>query len=153
MKWWHWLLIGGALIVVTGSKALARNVRNNNPLNIEYNPANPWQGQIGNDGRFCIFKSADYGFRAAAIIVKKYQRDYKLDTLRKIITRWAPPSENDTEAYIRFVSAHTGLAADKPVTLANEPLLFAKVLVAMSRMEGAGDTYTVAEASKGVMIA
>lgn len=75
----------------------------NNPLNIRFNPANQWQGQQGcSQQGFCIFKNIAYGFRAAYVLLSNYiKNDY--NTIEKIINRWAPPSENNTKEYIRFV--------------------------------------------------
>lgn len=48
-----------------------------------------------------------------------YQKNYgKRDrTLRQLITRYAPPSENDTAGYIKFVSEKTGINPDKEIDL------------------------------------
>jgi hypothetical protein len=40
----------------------------------------------------------------------------KLNTLSKIIYTWAPPIENDTEEYIRFISKRTGISRDEILT-------------------------------------
>lgn len=77
-------------------------IRNNNPLNIRYSSGNKWIGQTGKNKGFAVFSDMVYGWRAAIVLLIKYQRS-GYDTIRKIVTRWAPPSENDTEAYIRFV--------------------------------------------------
>ncbi|MEK6397859.1 MAG: hypothetical protein V4734_07215, partial [Terriglobus sp.] len=37
-------------------------------------------------------------------------------TVRQVITRWAPPNENDTEKYIRDVCSFSGLTADTVLT-------------------------------------
>lgn len=80
-------------------------LRNNNPLNIRYSSGNKWIGQTGKNKGFAVFSDMVYGWRAAIILLVKYQRT-GYDTIRKIVTRWAPPSENDTEAYIRDVCYH-----------------------------------------------
>lgn len=36
-------------------------------------------------------------------------------TLRQLISKWAPPTENDTNAYIAAVAARTGLPLDQPL--------------------------------------
>ncbi|PXZ95415.1 structural protein, partial [Pseudomonas aeruginosa] len=41
-----------------------------------------------------------------------YQDKHALRTIRQIISRWAPPSENNTESYIRQVAARVGVAPD-----------------------------------------
>jgi hypothetical protein len=43
-------------------------------------------------------------------------------TLKGIVTAWAPPSENDTEAYIADVAQRTGYAADQ-VLSCNQPTM------------------------------
>ena len=35
------------------------------------------------------------------------------DTIAALITTWAPPSENDTAAYIKFVSDRVGINPDQ----------------------------------------
>ena len=97
-----------------------RGIRNNNPLNIRLSSDN-WQGQrppsssaSNGDKSFCQFETMAYGWRAAFVILcKTYYGKYKLKTIRALITRWAPPKENNTEAYIRHVSDYAGIGPDK----------------------------------------
>jgi len=107
-----------------------RGIRNNNPLNIRLSK-DKWQGQINGKGNidgnsslsseraggeavFCVFSSMEYGWRAAFVILcKTYYGKYKLRTIRDIVSRWAPPKENNTEAYIRHVSDYTGIGPDR----------------------------------------
>lgn len=77
--------------------------RRNNPMNLRYSERNNWEGQTGQTNGFCCFASVGYGFRAAFITLKNYGHG-GYNTIRKIITRWAPPSENPTQTYIRFVA-------------------------------------------------
>jgi hypothetical protein len=37
-----------------------------------------------------------------------YQDKHGLRTIRQIVSRWAPPTENNTNAYVRAVAADTG---------------------------------------------
>jgi hypothetical protein len=46
-----------------------------------------------------------------------YQDKHGLRSIRQIISRWAPPVENNTNAYVRAVAADTGLDADQPLDL------------------------------------
>jgi len=91
------------------ANSLPRGIRNNNPLNIRYNAKNQWLGQTGSDRvpaekGMCVFTSMHYGIRAAFKLLSNYGRKYGLNTVRSIITRWAPPSDdNNTEAYIKRV--------------------------------------------------
>ena len=96
-----------------------RGIRNNNPLNIRLS-SDKWQGQRPlssspeGEKSFCVFESMAYGWRAAFVILcKTYYGKYKLKTIRALITRWAPPKENNTEAYIRRVTDYAGIGPDK----------------------------------------
>lgn len=79
-----------------------RGIRNNNPLNIR--KGSPWQGlrTEQTDSEFCQFISMEWGFRAAFKVLFTYLAK-RVDTVDKIIRRWAPPSENNTENYITTV--------------------------------------------------
>lgn len=88
--------------------ALSRGSKNNNPLNLVHDPSNRWVGLTGHDGRFCCFDSVQHGFRAAFIVLHRYMVEHGLDTVEKIITRWAPPLENCTSDYIQYVCREIG---------------------------------------------
>ena len=94
---------------------IPRGLRNNNPLNIRHN-ADVFQGEIkGNDKSFKTFSSMPYGYRAAFVTLATYlSRGW--DTIEKIISQWAPPSENNTQAYISTVVKYSGVAADEVLT-------------------------------------
>jgi hypothetical protein len=88
---------------------LNRPQRNNNPGNIEYGPFARSQGATGKEpeGRFAVFASPQEGFRA---LVNLLQTDsYQSRTLGAAIHRFAPPSENNTAAYIRYMENKTGI--------------------------------------------
>ena len=99
------------------NKDLPRGYRNNNPLNIRIS-ANRWRGKVSpnTDGTFEQFSSMAYGFRAAIKTIQTYIRKYECNTLRSIIQRWAPPTENDTTSYINNVSKRTGIQPDVTIT-------------------------------------
>lgn len=78
-------------------------IRNKNPFNIRYNTAIKWKGQIGQYKGFCRFSSMDYGIRSGLSLLRTYRYLYGLDTIRKIISRYAPSNENNTDYYISFV--------------------------------------------------
>ena len=88
---------------------MPRGLRNRNPLNIRKSDQ-LWQGQIGNDGTFCIFLNNAYGYRAAFRILKTYNTKYHIYGVREIIGRWAPESDgNNTRNYIERVCKVSGL--------------------------------------------
>ena len=83
-----------------------RGIRNNNPLNIR--KGNDWKSEVpGKDASFESFQSMAYGYRAAIIILRKYYTAYVCNTIGKIISRWAPANENNTEKYIATVCRRT----------------------------------------------
>jgi len=92
-----------------------RGIRNNNPGNIRKSTTK-WQGEIaGTDPAFERFSAPVWGIRALAVILLNYERQHGLHTIRDIVTRWAPPDENDTDAYVRFVSARSGIDPDTKI--------------------------------------
>lgn len=88
---------------------LPRGIRNNNPLNIRV--GNHWQGEVSEptDTEFEQFQTMFFGVRAGFVLLKRYMMRYHLDTVAKIISRWAPPSENNTPEYIRRVASRIGV--------------------------------------------
>ena len=97
---------------------IPRGLRNNNPLNIRHS-ADKWEGARieQTDKSFVQFASLAYGYRAAWKVLDTYclafRRERKPYTLRNIIARWAPPSENDTDAYVRSVVGLSGLGGNE----------------------------------------
>ena len=96
----------------TNKKLIARGIRNNNPLNIRV--GNNWQGERkpNTDGAFEQFQTMQYGYRAAFKLLKTYMGKYRCHTIRQIIHKWAPPRENDTNAYVRRVAGISKLNPD-----------------------------------------
>lgn len=121
-----------------------RGIRNNNPLNIRRNKTK-WEGlnEIQTDKDFFQFKEMKYGYRAAIITLRTYQKKYKLTTIRQMIGRWAPPNENNTEAYIKIVHQRSGLFVDVPIDLDNETQVV-KLLSAMCFVENGVEANTQA---------
>lgn len=101
----------------------SRGYRNRNPGNIDYNSANKWQGQVGIEpapvggrARFAVFQTHEYGIRTLAALLAVYQDRHHLNTVRGIINRWAPPSDNNnTSAYVANVARKVGVEPDAVV--------------------------------------
>ena len=91
-----------------GIEKLPRGIRNKNPGNIKLGTA--WDGLADeqSDPVFCVFKESVWVIRALMRILLVYRFHHKKHTTEDIIGRWAPPSENDTDAYIKFVCDKTG---------------------------------------------
>lgn len=98
-----------------------RGVRNSNPGNLRKSK-DQWEGAIGDDGEFVIFDSPESGVRALSKNLLSYGRQ-GYDSIEKIINRWAPPNENDTQAYIDSVVAATGIPATQSLDLSNPDTL------------------------------
>lgn len=113
----------------------ARGLRNNNPGNIRIN-GDLFQGEVrpSKDKSFKQFETMAYGYRAMFVILRNYIRNYKLDTIRKMISRWAPPKENHTEAYVKAVSDYAGIPADDPINV-NDREQMIRIVAGMSRVE------------------
>lgn len=88
-----------------------RAIKNNNPLNIR-RTSDHWKGMstFQPDREFVSFNSVEYGFRAAfRIIHNGFKASPPRNTIRLIVSRWAPPVENNTDRYISFVSSFVAL--------------------------------------------
>lgn len=86
-------------------------IGDNNVFNIRYNKRNKWFGQTGQKHGFCCFDSRDHAIRACFKLLVNYIRS-GYDTYRKIINRFAPPSENDTDKYLDFVCSDSNVLID-----------------------------------------
>ena len=120
----------------------SRGMRNNNPLNIRRERRNRWQGMAATqtDRRFVQFSSLRMGYSAAFVLLRNYM-DKGVNTIGRIIRRWAPAADNnDTLGYIDSVSRMAGTEADEPLRFADEQRMV-DMVCAMAQME----TGTVAD--------
>lgn len=119
-----------------------RGVRNFNPGNLD-RTATVWQGEnrseaaIAREPRFAVFDSPEYGFRALVKTLLTYQRKYGLLTVRSIINRWAPPSENNTNAYAAEVAKALGVDVTTVIRV-DEPATAFQLAKAIARHENGG---------------
>jgi hypothetical protein len=92
-------------------------IRLNNPCNLVHVGRNKWQGLADppNEGRFCRFISPAFGIRAAALNVIAYQDRHGIHTIKALVEKWAPISENDTASYVRSVAKRSGYGATTPL--------------------------------------
>ena len=142
-----WLLVVAALVVFGGGGVVVynatRGLRNNNPGNIR-KTATDWRGEVvGSDSAFETFATPEAGIRALAVLLRNYQRKYGLRTVRAIITRYAPPSENNTESYVSAVARRLNVGADLPINLEDSATLSALVQAVIKHENGV-QPYTVA---------
>lgn len=85
------------------------------------------------DAAFKQFRTMAWGYRAMFVLLHTYNR-YGYRTLRQMITRYAPPSENHTENYIECVSRWADVFPDTPLDTL-DPATMIPVVAAMSRVE------------------
>lgn len=115
---------------------MTRGIRNNNPLNIRLNNANNWNGKTltNTDGKFEQFISMYYGFRAALLLLQTYIIKYGCNNISKIITRWAPPSDNNrTAKYIADVCKMVNMGGQE--VFSNHDPRLKEIVRAMSLIE------------------
>ena len=129
---------------------LTRGEALNNPGNLRH--GQPWEGlaAVQTDPEFCGFISPEYGFRAMAKVIATYGKRGG-HTLAAAISKWAPPTENDTAAYIKDVSAECGVSADTPIDLTGQ--ILPTLLKAVTRHEQGGFIYTDAQIAQGISLA
>ena len=95
-----------------------RGLRNNNPLNIRHSK-DKWQGiaTTQTDKEFVQFQSMAHGYRAVwrtlYTYYKRLRERKKHFTVENIIHRWAPPEENDVDAYVKTVLNITSLGGNE----------------------------------------
>lgn len=114
---------------------MTRGYKNNNPLNMRHDK-DKWQGEIvpSRDPAFKQFETMAWGYRAAFKLLHNYQKHHGCRLLSDFISRWAPPVENNTTAYIRTVAKRSGLEDVSAIdTLNGEQMQ--KIVAAMSFVE------------------
>lgn len=114
---------------------MSRGLINCNPGNIRRSEVR-YRGEIrpSRDPAFKQFASLAWGYRAIFVLLDTYRVRYGLDTVAGMIARWAPPSENDTAAYIRHVVRAVGVAPDQPLDTRDRSVML-PYAAAISRME------------------
>jgi hypothetical protein len=90
-----------------------------------------------NAGGFQSFATPEAGVQAIGRLLQSYQDRHGLNTLSGIISRWAPPSENNTAALIARAVRDTGYGANQPLNL-HDPEVLSRVTAAMIRGEQGG---------------
>jgi len=119
-----------------------RGILLNNPMNLMEVASINWQGEIkpthDPDGRLCEFDTMQNGLRAGIDNLKNKQVKHGLNTWATIIPVYAPPDENDTEAYIAAMEKWTGVDRNAQLNLL-DPGFLAKATAVMIRHEQGSD--------------
>ena len=133
---WLWFSRSGSTLAKSAGEAVSSGVtfvenlfrgeRNNNPGNIRISTA-PWQGKIpvaqNTDGAFEQFDTVQNGIRALGKLMLTYS-NLGFRTVRQIINRYAPPSENITGSYITAVAQGVGVAPDDAINVRDPATMF-----------------------------
>ena len=112
-----------------------RGIRNDNPLNIRHGKSQ-WVGmrKVQTDKAFVQFTERRYGYRAAFVLLRNYI-GRGVNTIGKIIARWAPPGDgNNTQAYIEYVSSTSGIDASHVLRFEDKDDLI-EIVRSMAQME------------------
>ena len=75
-----------------------------------------------------------WGYRAMFVLLHTYRVRNGCRTLRAMISRYAPPSENNTESYIRTVATAAGISPEQNLNT-DDRAVMVKVVAGMSRVE------------------
>ena len=106
-------------------------IAKNNIFNIRAGRAQ-WLGMTGSRKGFVEFDTQEHGIRAWLVLMRNYRRRYGCRTIRQIVTRFAPPKENQTERYIRYCCQVVVLGDNADIS---QDIMYAMLGVAMARME------------------
>ena len=114
---------------------MSRGLRNRNPGNIRRSAVRYVGEKVpSGDPEFREFVAVEWGYRAMFVLLYTYRLRYGLQTVAGLIGRWAPPSENRTESYVRFVADRCGLKDDEPIDLL-DPGTMIPLAAALSEVE------------------
>src|SRR3990167_10346499 len=86
--------------------------RNHNPGNLRPKRRGQFENQIGVINNFAIFPDYQSGHNALIEVIKI---NYWNDSIAKMIERFAPSSENNTQKYIKFLQKCTGVFDNKKI--------------------------------------
>lgn len=114
---------------------MSRGLRNLNPGNIRLGSF-LYRGERArsSDSAFRQFEAIEWGYRAMFVLLHTYAVKHRCRSLRDFIARYAPPSENNTEAYLRRVVVATHIEPDEVISTTDGATMTA-VVAAMSEVE------------------
>lgn len=127
---------------------MSRGLRNNNPGNIRRSKV-CYKGEVrpSRDPDFKEFSTMAYGYRAVFVLLDAYRSRYGLATIRQMLNRYAPPTENFTEGYVRFVADYSGVMPDEIIDTRSEKDMI-PIVAAMSKIEN-GVAANIADVERG----
>lgn len=120
---------------------MSRGFKNCNPGNIRRsNKGVLYEGELhhSNDPEFRQFRSMEWGYRAIFVLLYTYQKRYNLKCCREWISRWAPPHENNTKAYIDFVCRRAKITPEQILDIKDKRLMI-DIVGAITKMENGAE--------------
>ncbi|BEL79900.1 hypothetical protein SM12BL3_12070 [Serratia marcescens] len=124
-----------------------RGIRNNNPGNLNYVGQNGATLEEHATPRFARFNSAFEGFAALGKQIKAYYNGtskaagyQKLQSVEDIISRFAPASENNTQAYINKLSKMLGVGRGDSLNI-QDPQVLATLMNGITQIENGKNPY------------
>lgn len=139
---------------VAGGKSagfVPRNIRNNNPGNLNFARQDGASLESGPDARFAKFGTMAEGVAALQHQLMLY-KSRGIDTLEDIISIYAPKKDkNDTAGYIAFLAKKLGVGAKDHLDFGNQNVLRG-LISNISRMEGDGGRLTVDQINAGMSL-
>lgn len=143
-----------------------RGIRNRNPGCIDFNVRqfrrDPWVGETGIERhrwpRFTTFENEVFGIRAIAKTLLTYHHKRHavdgsaIDTVQEVIDRWAPPVENDTDAYAARVRHALDVERGEEIDI-DDPAVLVTLCKAIIQHENGTQPYREATLRVGVDLA
>ena len=107
--------------------------RNNNPGNMEHGNYSKNNGCIGYSGGFAVFPTLEQGEIALKDLLKN---GYKNASLQYTIKCFAPPKENNTAKYLKFILSKIGIKNPKTMMRDLNGKQFEDLVKAIKQFEG-----------------
>ena len=116
-------------------------------------PSITWQGEqkptSDPDELLCTFDTIVDGIRAGAINLLSYYLHDGCNTIETIISRYAPPGQNNTTNYIAFIASYCCVPATTPVTLTDKAFL-TRLVAGIIDFEMGGSVCSPSDIAQGV---
>ena len=94
------------------------------------------------DSAFVQFETMAYGYRAAWKALESYWKHFHTTqqsfSVSTIITRWAPPNENNTKSYIHTVLRLSGLGGKENLPQPSRGVVALWLLIAFKKTDSCG---------------
>ncbi|UAN57991.1 lytic transglycosylase [Serratia sp. JSRIV004] len=129
------------------SASAPRGIRNNNPGNLNFVGQSGATLETHATPRFARFESAFEGFTALGKQIKAYYTGtskaagyQKLQSVEDIISRFAPPKENNTQKYIDKLSKMMGVGRGETLNI-HDPQVLAMLMNGITQIENGKNPY------------